>query len=180
MKTEEKNTKRFWRRGNVLDIAIILLVLAAAFAIGYRYYQTVTEEKNDTLDTVMVTFEVKNAQNAMTKVIKAGDAVYLDSTDAALGQIVVHTAATDGTPFAVRAAKVLVQDANGNYVEVTVPDDSPIVDFEGTVSCLGFLDENGTFLLGGRTPITPGQVIAVHTEQASFVLTVASLTPLKK
>ncbi|MBE6660004.1 MAG: DUF4330 family protein [Ruminococcaceae bacterium] len=179
MKTEEKNTKRFWRRGNVLDIAIILLVLAAAFAIGYRYYQTVTEEKNDTLDTVMVTFEVKSAQSAITKAIKAGDVVYLDSADSALGQIVVHTAATDGTPFSVSAAKVLVQDANGNYVEVTVPDDSSIVDFEGTVSCLGFVDENGTFLLDGRTPITPGQKIAVYTEQTSFTLTVVSLIPIE-
>ncbi|MBR2620875.1 MAG: DUF4330 family protein [Clostridia bacterium] len=180
MKNEEKNTKRFWRRGNVLDIVIVLLVLAAAFAIGYRYYQTAAEKQHDTLDTVMVTFEVKSAQSAITQAIKAGDTVYLDSADSALGQIAVHTAATDGTPFAVSAAKVLVQDESGNYVEVAVPDDSPIVDFEGTVSCLGFVDENGTFLLGGRTPITPGQTIAVHTEQTSFVLTVVALDTTEK
>jgi hypothetical protein len=179
MKTEEKNTKRFWRRGNVLDIVIILLLLAAAFAIGYRYYQTVTEEKNDTLDTVMVTFEVKSAQPTIVQAIKAGDTIYLDGANSAFGQITAHAAATDGTPFAVSAAKVTVQDENGNYVEIALPDGS-LIDFVGTVSCLGFVDENGTFLLDGRTPVTPGQTIAVHTEQASFVLTVVSLSLLEK
>ncbi|MBR5615535.1 MAG: DUF4330 family protein [Clostridia bacterium] len=179
MKTEEKNTKRFWRRGNVLDIAIILLVLAAAVAIGYRYYQTVTEQQNDTHDTAYVTFEVKSAQPAIAGAIKAGEIVYTDSTDAALGEIVVYEKATDGTPFAISAAMVTVQDEDGNYVEVAVPDAS-LVDFVGTVSCLGFTDENGTFLLNGRTPLTPGQTVAVHTEKATFVLTVLSVRTLPK
>jgi hypothetical protein len=41
------------------------------------------------------------------------------------------------------------------------------------------VNENGTFLLDGRTPITPGQKIAVYTEQTSFTLTVVSLIPIE-
>ena len=79
----------------------------------------------------------------------------------------------------VHCVSVLVFDENGNYVTLDHPDSS-LMDVIGSVTCRGRLGEDGSFLLDGRTPVTPGQTIAVHTEQVSFVLTVVQITAAVK
>lgn len=173
MKTEEKNAKRFWRRGNVLDTAIVLLLLVAAFTVGYRYYQSANEAQHDVQNTVTVTFRVEDASAAMPAAMANGETLYLSSTGDALGALLEHQEATEGTPFQIMPVEVLTQNEDGTIVSVAMPDGT--VDFIGVLSCQGIFDENGSFLLGGRTPITPGQTVAVYSERTAFVLTVISI-----
>lgn len=179
MKTEEKSTKRASRRGNVLDIVIVLLVLAAIATVGYRYYQSAKEVENDSQKDVLVTFEVKQLLASAEDVLQAKDTLFLDSTGDFFGRLQVYANASDGSIFSVSASKVTVQDENGNYVTVDNPDTS-LVDVTGSAKCRGRLNDDGSFLLDGRTPITPGQTIAVHTERVSFVLTVMGIAPVAK
>ncbi len=174
MKIDEKNIKRAGRRFNVLDLAIILLLLAAIATLGYRYYQSVKEAEQDAQQTVLITFEVKDmlvsAEDSVGK-----EALYLDSTGDLLGVLQIHKGASADSVFVVRPAQVTVQDEMGNYVTVDNSDTSR-VDVTGTVKCIGRLNADGSFLLDGKTPITPGQVIAVHTEKVSFVLKVMTIS----
>lgn len=170
MKTDEKNTKRTGRRFNVLDVVIILLLLAAIATIGYRYYQSKKEAAADTQQAVLLTFEIKDIPAGAVKEL-GKDAVYLDASGELLGVLQIHKGATDGLVLSIRPVQVTVQDEGGNYVTVDSPDASR-VSATGTVKCMGRLNEDGSFLLNGTTPVTPGQVIAVHTEKVSFTLTV--------
>jgi hypothetical protein len=179
MRTEEKNTKRTSRRGNVLDIVIVLLLLAAIATVGYRYYQSVKEVEQDAQQDVLITFEVKQLLSDAKNKIKDQETLFLDSTGESFGILQKHENATEGSIFSVRAAQVTVQDENGNYVTLDHPDSS-LIDVVGSVTCRGRLSEDGSFLLDGRTPITPGQTISVHTEQVSFVLTVVRITSAVK
>ena len=176
MKTDEKSTKRTGRRFNVLDVVILLLLLAAIAAIGYRYYQSAKEAETDTQQPVLVAFEIKDLPAEAVWAL-GKDAVYLDSTGDLLGVLQIPKNATGGSVLSTRPVQVTVQDEKGNYVTVDSPDASR-VSATGTVKCMGRMNEDGSFLLNGTTPVTPGQVIAVHTEKASFVLTVTAV-PVK-
>ncbi len=174
MKTEEKTTKRFWRRGNVLDIAILLLLVAILAAVGYRYYQTVRATEDDALSSVRLTYTVKGALPVLTEEIRADETLYLDGTNEVLGLVVTHMQAPLGSPFSATPAQSVVQDAQGHYVTVVAPDGARL-DLTGVLICRGTIDEDGSFLLDGRMPLTPGQTIAVHTERTAFVLTVSDI-----
>ena len=170
MKTDEKNTKRTGRRFNVLDIAIILLLLASILTVGYRYYQSAKQAEQDAQQTVLISFEIKDMLVSAQKNVGTDD-LYLDSTGDLLG---VLQLSEGNSVFAVRPSQVIVQDEGGNFVTVDNPDTTR-VDVTGTVECLGRLNEDDSFLLNGTTPVTPGQLIAVHTEKVSFVLKVTAI-----
>lgn len=169
MRTDEKNTKRAGRF-SVLDLVIVLLLLAAILTIGYRYYQSAKQAEQDTQQTILISFEVKDMLSSAQQSI-GKEALYLDSTGDLFGVLQFQK---DDSLFEVRPAQVIVQDENGNYVMVDGADPTR-VDVTGTIKCKGRLNEDGSFLLNGTIPVTPGQTIAVHTEKVSFVLKVVEI-----
>lgn len=173
MKTEVKTNKRFWRRGNVLDVVILLLLLAAIVSIGYRYYLANEAADADELDDYEITFRAENVLPGVVDALRAGDVIYLSDGEA-MGTLGLADGAQGNAPVVTEAAETLVRDAQGNYVSVTLPDAS-YLDVQGIVKCQGVKDENGTLLLGGDRSVTPGQKLTVHTEKATLVLTVMSI-----
>lgn len=173
MKTEVKNTKKLWRRGNVLDLVILLLVVAAIVSVVFRYYQTksLTEEQNS--EAVYVSFNVEQALPGIADAVMAADTVRL-SDGTLFGTLETHKEATGSCPLAVRAAQMLLKDENGHYVSAALVGTS-VVDFEGVLKCTGIYDEQGAFLLGGHRSLTPGQKITVQTEKTAFVLCVTAI-----
>ena len=173
MKNEVKNTKRFWRRGNVLDIAIVLLLVAALVAIGYRYYlaDAATDEEN--MREYRVSFSVENALPSVADSLKIKAEVYFaDGTK--MGELTLHPAASIGQAVHATAADTLIKDDQGNYVSVTVPDGYR-EDIFGEMICHAVVDENGAVRIGGETVVTPGQKLTVHTELVTLVITVTSV-----
>jgi hypothetical protein len=175
MRSEEKNTKRFWRRGNVLDIAIILLLIAAIATVGYRYYQAAGADQMGDLKNVVMTFRVVEAPESIAQMVQQNDKVYLDSTGAELGMALDVSAQGDSI-FEITPIQVTTKDDKGDTVTVTLP----VVNLSGGLLCQGTMGEDGTFLLDGRTPITPGQRLTVHTETATFTLTVMAVSTWQK
>lgn len=178
MRNEEKSTKRLWRRGNVLDIAIVLLLVAAIVTVGYRYYKGREEAIGAQMQTVMLTFQAEDVSAALPALIQLGEMVCLNGTNEVLGEVVPHPHATNGTPFSVTAARDVVSDALGNLADVELPDVG-LRDIEGIVRCQGSMDGT-TFLWNGKTPITQGQALVVHTEYATLTITVVGIEAQSK
>lgn len=175
MRSEEKNTKRFLRRGNVLDIAIVLLLIAAIVTVGYRFYQAAGSDNEGEIKNVVMTFRVEEAPEAVAHMVKQNDTFYLDSIQGALGTAL--DISTEGESiFEVTPMQVTVKGEGGEAEAVTLP----LVDLTGGLLCRGTLQEDGSFLLDGRTPITPGQHLVVHTETVTFTLTVMALSTWQK
>ncbi len=177
MKAEVKNTKKIWRRGNVLDLVILLLVIAAVASVVFRYYQIQDVAQDQNSEAVYVRFQVEQALPGIADAVQAGEAVRLtDGTS--FGTLEVHEGATGSCPFAVSAAQMLLKDASGQYVSATLTGTSA-VDLEGVLRCTGAYDEQGVFLLGGRYSLSPGQKVAVLTEKTAFVLCVTEINPAR-
>ena len=178
MRNEEKSTKRLWRRGNVLDIAIVLLLVAAIVTVGYRYYKGREEALGAQMQTVMLTVQAEDVSAALPALIRLGEMVCLNSTNEVLGEIVLHPHATNDTPFSVTAARDVVSDAQGNLADIELPD-AGLRDIEGIIRCQGSMDGT-TFLWNGKTPTTQGQVLVVHTEYATLTITVVGIESQSK
>ena len=158
----------------MLDIAIVLLLVAAVCTIGYRYYAANTGSDEADGKAVQVRFAVESVLPGTADELTIGDVLYWENTQQSIGTLVQHPEASGMCSVAINAAEELLRDANGNYVSVSVPEGGR-VDLEGLLDCRGTFDEQRTFLLGGRYTLTPGQRISVYTERVTFVLTVLEI-----
>ena len=174
MKTEVKKTKRFWHRGNVLDIAILLIVIASIVSIGYRYYQTREGVSDEQLRTAELTLTAQAVEPGVINALTQGNVVYLKNTGEVLGTLEKHPQATGSCPVEFHAASVIMTDEHGNYVQASMPDGT-LLDLTAVIKSRGTVDEEGVFLLDGRYAVVPGQRISVYTERVSMVLTVTQV-----
>ncbi len=180
MKTEEKNTKRWFRRGNVLDLAIILLLVAALVAIGYRYYQIRAEKAEiaSAPDRARVTFEIKALSPTTAAMLERKDMVYL-SDDSLFGKLVAHPKTGEESPLLMTDAILNLRDQLGKYVSVTVPKDV-LCDVTGILECNGITNDQGDFLINETMVLTPGQTLTLHTERVEFTLTITAIELQRK
>ena len=174
MKNNGKGEEKVVRRANVLDFLILLVLLVAVVAIGYRYYSKGKPSRSDVMTTTEVSFEIQNAVFTLPSYVKAGDILYLDD-GTVFGTVVDNSSGDDNSALYVMPATVITTDENGNPVRTTYPDSSR-VDAQGKLHCVGVMEEDGTFLLDGVRYITPGSAILVYTETASFYLIVTGLS----
>ena len=178
MRTEQKATHAGAmaprRRGNVLDIVIVLLLLAAVVSIGYRYYTLSGQGKTELLSYADISFEIKDAVYSLPSYVKAGDAVYMED-GTYLGVLKDDNAGDDSTALYSEPATVIVTDEDGNMVRINYYDHSRL-DCAGTLSCRGTFEADGSFLLDGTMHLTPGSAIRVHTETASFTIAITDCT----
>lgn len=174
MKTEVKNTKRAVR-GNLLDLVIILLLMAAIFSVVYRYYMSDRGTTDDELRQASVTFRVENTLPALATTLVHADTVYSTTDGEQIGTLVRHPMAASTTPVISQAANILVEQGDGQYVRVDYPNGDR-VDIEGVMSCRGTVTDAGVFVLNGESEISPGQVLNVYTEKTAFSLLIVDIT----
>ena len=173
MKTELKNTRRAVK-GNLLDLVIILLLLAAVFSVGYRYYTSSQGASESELKQASVVFRVENTLPALATTLTHADPIYSESNDEQIGTLVRHPEAVNSFVLST-AASLLLETGDGTYVRVDDPSGTR-VDIEGVMGCRGVMSENGIFLLNGVTEISPGQMLYVYTEKAAFSLLIVDIT----
>lgn len=177
MNTQQKTTKgnaAVRRRGNVLDILIVLLLLAAIVAIGYRYYTLSGQGKSELLSYADISFEIKDAVYSLPTYVKTGDEVYMED-GTYLGVLKDNNSDDESTALYIEPASVIATDEDGNLVRISYSDHSRL-DCMGTLSCRGTFEADGSFLLDGTMHLTPGSAIRVHTETASFTMAITDCT----
>lgn len=157
----------------MMDIVILLLILAAIVSIGYRYYLSREAADADLSDDYAITFRAESVLPGVVNALQEGDVIYLSDGEA-FGVLGSADGAQNHSPVVTEVATILTRDAQGNYVNVKLPDAS-YLDVQGVVECQGVENEDGTLLVGGDRSVTPGQKITVHTEKATLVLTVMSV-----
>ena len=175
MKAEQKTIKGTAsqaRRGNVLDLIILILLVASIVAIGYRYYTRSGQGKSQLMTDAEVSFEIKDAVFTLPSYVRTGEILYRED-GTPLGTLQNNNAGDENTALFVSAASLLVSDEDGNYVRVSYPDSSR-VDCIGSMVCRGTFEQDGAFLLDGTTYLTPGDAIRVHTETAAFTVVITA------
>jgi hypothetical protein len=174
MKTEVKNTKRVWRRGNVLDLAIVLLLIAAILVIGYRYYETNVAFGEESMEEYHVAFTVEKVSSDISPALRTADAVYFADGEV-MGKLLRREGAPVNSAVKSTVAKVTLLDSTGNYVSADMPANT-LVDLHGIISVRARKDARGTVLVNGEIPVSPGQHLTVHTETVTLSLTVTQIT----
>jgi hypothetical protein len=178
MNAEQKKTKSNAtaprKRGNVLDILIVLLLVAAIVAIGYRYYTLSGKGKSELLSYADISFEIKDAVYSLPAYVKTGDELYMED-GTYLGVLKDNNTADESTALYTEPASVIATDEDGNLVRISYSDHSRL-DCMGTLSCRGTFEADGSFLLDGTMHLTPGSAIRVHTETASFTMAITDCT----
>jgi hypothetical protein len=168
------NGKSVLRRGNILDLLILLLLVAAIISIGYRYYTKSRPARTDELREAEIAFEIKDAIFTLPSYVKTGDTLYFED-GTVFGTVLNNSSEEENTALYVQGASVVTTDESGNFVRVTYPDLSR-VDAQGKLRCRVTPEADGSVLLEGNRYITPGSAVRVHTETATFYITVVSVT----
>ena len=162
---ENKNERRF----RLLDVAIILLALFAALGVWQRDNLKDLFEKEEIMESYVVTFEVKRVRSTTAALLQKDVAFYTDAKDERL------LLGTLTQPVAVSAATVYLPhpDPEKGTVEAVYPQDDYeyFQDVGGELSCQG-IEHDGAFFVGGVMLLSKGQQIAVQTETVDIVITV--------
>ena len=174
--TVKGGSKQPTRRGNILDLLILFILVAALIGIGYRYYTKSNPSRAQELSEVEIAFEIRDAVFTLPSYVKTGDVLYFED-GTVFGTIKNNSPEEDNTALYVQSAAVIVSDESGNYIRIAYPDSSR-VDAQGKLSCRGVFSEDGTFLHEGTGYITAGTAYRVYTENVAFTLTVTSVTPM--
>ena len=162
---ENKTERRF----RLLDAAIILLALFAALGIWQRDNLKDLFEKEEILESYVVTFEVKRVRSTTAELLQKGVAFYAEEN----GERVLLGTLTQ--PVAVSAATVYLPhpDPDRGTVEAVYPQDDYeyLQDVGGELACKG-IEHGGSFFVGGSMLVSKGQQIVVQTEVVDIVITV--------
>jgi len=157
----EKKTSKY--RFNVLDAFIILVVILCVVGIYFRSnIESWIGEKKDLKD-YQITFVIEKIKSTSDQYINVGDEIRT------LNGVELGTVSS----FSSFPAKDYVSDNNGNFVEVSYPENT-YIDVTVVIDCRGVLNDDG-FYLGGTYLISPGTVIAASTEIMDFTFTVTNI-----
>lgn len=163
-------TKRNGRRFNLVDAALILLVLLAVIGVWQRESLKQLFTTEQVLDEYVVTFEVKKLRSTTGELLKK-DTVFATEKDGE--RMVLGTLARD---VAASAATEELRDKDGNVVSVVYPEDEYeyLWDVSGELRCEG-IERDGSFLVGGKLYLARNKHVSVQTETADFEIVIKSI-----
>lgn len=162
---ENKTERRF----RLLDVAIVLLAVLALLGIWQRDNLKDLFEKEEIMESYVLTFEVKRVRSTTASLLQKDVAFYTVDGDERmlLGKLT--------QPAAVSAATVYLPhpDPARGTVEAVYPQDEYeyLQDVGGEISCVG-IEHGGSFFVGGELLVSRGQRIAIQTETVDIVITV--------
>lgn len=182
-KSESKSTdstatkaRRFPRFG-IIDAVIIILIIAVAIGLAFKYNIFNTFSKLQDHTDCAVTFSVKDIENDTQFYINNGDIVYFKETGKNFGAIMESSEASSVPLTIAPASKTFVE--NGSVIHVNYPKETRI-DAIGRIKCEGNFSSDGTFLLNGSDYISPGQLLTVCTEKVTLQITVVSIEAIEE
>lgn len=149
---------------NVIDIAILLLILVCAVGIYMRYgmEKTIASGEGEVYD---IRFVCEDVRYTTANYVNTGDTLYFTGTNLPFGTI------TDTVVIRPSSEEVSV---NGNNLTVYYPSDT-IVDISGAVRVKGIMTENG-FLIDGSSYIAPNTVVHISNKLADISIRILSVT----
>ena len=170
--------RRFPKFG-VLDAVIILLVIAIATGVYFRYsfFDKLDSIKN--MKEYYVTFKTENVTSATTRELNDGDAVYFKADGSSFGTLTLKSEEITMAIQEQPATATVFKDGQ-SYADVQYPqgmDDSLIYGI-GTMSCYCSLGSDGSYLLNGTTYISLGQTYTVCTEKVTVNITITDIEPV--
>ena len=185
-KLERKQTKeakklaraehsRFPKFG-ILDAIIILLVIAIAVGIYFRYSFFDTLNSTKDIKECYVYFKTQNTTESHLNVFEKGDAVYFKSNGEKFGVLTVES---DEKPLPILtypAVHTVVLDGK-THVDVEYPQnvEDPLIYGTGIIAANCSVTEDGSYLLNGSTYISVGSSYTVCTEEATIVITITAI-----
>ena len=113
--TVKGGSKQPTRRGNILDLLILFILVAALIGIGYRYYTKSNPSRAQELSEVEIAFEIRDAVFTLPSYVKTGDVLYFED-GTVFGTIKNNSPEEDNTALYVQSAAVIVSDESGNYI----------------------------------------------------------------
>ena len=163
---KERSAKRF----NLLDAALLLLLLFAVIGVWQRSNLQNLFTVEELLDEYTVTFEIKKVRSTTADLLQQDTVLYMMD-----GEEQIRLGAMTQPP-AASAATVYLQDRDGNTVKAVYPQDSYeyLLDVSGQLSCEG-IERDGSFLVGGKCYLAINQTIAVQTEKADFEIRITGI-----
>jgi hypothetical protein len=163
---ERKSERRF----NILDAALILLLILAIVGVWQRSNLQKLFTVEELLDPYTVTFEIKKVRSTTVDLLQKDTALYMIDGEerVALGTLTQQVAAS--------AATVYLQDREGNTVKAVYPQDAHeyLLDVSGELACAG-VEHDGSFLVGGRLYLAVNQTVIVQTESADLEIRITGI-----
>lgn len=173
--TSSEKTRKFPRFG-ILDAVIILLVVAVAVGLAFRYnlFQSITQLQD--LKEYTISFSIDNIEYTTQNYLNENDKVYFKDSGEELGKITKSSDVSNMILSVTPAKQTFVKD--GKIIEVTYPEKTRI-DAQGRIICKGNLSSEGSFLLNGNNYIAPGQSHIICTENVTLQINILSIDPIK-
>lgn len=173
--TEPIKPRRF-PKFSVLDAVIILLVIAIAAGVYFRYsfFDKLDSMKN--MKEYYVTFKTDSVTTATTRELNDGDAVYFKSTGREFGTLTLKSEEITMVIQEQPATSTYFKDGQ-SYGDIQYPqgmEDSLIYGI-GTISCKCSKSNDGSYLLNGTTYIALGQTYTVCTERVTVNITITDI-----
>ena len=177
VKSTEGKVKRFPKL-YVLDVAIIILILAAILGIYFRYnvFDMIGNYKDQS--EAQIVFSVKNIKDTTKSFIKINDEVYFKDDGSKFGSIMSgEENSNDALVGIVPASATFVE--NGNIITVADPSGTRI-DASGRIKCKGTFGTDGSFKLNGLEYISAGQTKVICTELVTLEITILKIEKIVK
>ena len=159
-------------RLNVIDVMIILLVVALIATVVYRVYTGVTEKTSNKGSKYTVTFECDAEYKSMLKYLAAGQAVYFESDGKLLGYL-DDPDPDDSVGAIYEHEPISAPVGTGEYKKTSMRGQLRLNPEAVKVKSGGY------YAIGERN-ITEGSTIEVYTNEASFTLTVLSVSAIEQ
>ena len=159
------------RRFNLLDAALILLVLMILVGVWQRQNLQRIFTVDEVLEEYTVSFEIKQVRSTTVAYLSTGTAFYLEKD----GERV--TLGTLSAQVASSAATVELRDKDGNPVSAVYPEDDYeyLWDVSGTLRCEG-VERNGSFLVGGKLYLAYNKTVQVRTEMTDLDIRITGIS----
>jgi len=170
MNTQKETKKRL----GALDILIILVLAVCIVSIGWRYFSTKGEKNNSALpqENYIVSFDIYNIQEASAaNFLEVGTEFFLSDDNSAFGVLRERISTLEAERFYTTDKGEVIRVAN------TGTGDQYRVDFKGTMTCKGMMDENGSFLLNGTKYLAINKEIKMHSKYLSVIIKITGITP---
>ena len=170
----EKSRVRF----RALDIVIVVLILASVVGVYFRYNLKDMLIGSRNLQNYVVSFEIKDVQDATKDKFEIGHKVYYYGNGELLGELIAVTENSDAAVHHYPAVKTVVPNGQTEVVEVKYPEGTRI-DISARMMCKGKYTEGAGFLVDGTEYIAPGQTISVMTDYVTFDMIITQIVPIE-